>query len=108
MTTESVGKEMGSRQITFGMIVGNRGFFPVHLAREVREEMLKVLESAGIRVIALRPEESRYGATETHEEVRSCGDLFRRRRDEIDGVIVTLPKFGDERAIANALKCPAR
>ena len=40
------------RQMTFGMIVGNRGFFPDHLAKEGREEMLKVLEGAGIRVIA--------------------------------------------------------
>ena len=90
------------REMTFGMIVGNRGFFPDHLAKEGREEMLKVLEGAGIHVIALSPEESKYGAIETHEEARRCGDLFRQHRDEIDGVIVTLPNFGDERAIADA------
>jgi L-fucose isomerase-like protein len=92
------------RQMTFGMIVGNRGFFPDHLAKEGREEMLKVLDGAGIRVIALSPEESKYGAIETHEEARRCGDLFRQHRDEIDGVIVTLPNFGDERAIADAMR----
>jgi L-fucose isomerase-like protein len=75
-----------------------------HLAKEGREEMLKVLESAGVRVIALTPEESKYGAIETHEEARRCGDLFRRNRDEIDGIIVTLPNFGDERAIADAIR----
>jgi hypothetical protein len=31
------------KQMTFGMIVGNRGFFPDHLAKTGREEMLKVL-----------------------------------------------------------------
>ena len=93
-----------SRQLTFGMIVGNRGFFPDHLAKEGREAMLGVLEKRGIRVIALTPEESKHGAVETHEEARRCGDLFRRHRDEIDGVIVTLPNFGDERAIADALR----
>jgi L-fucose isomerase-like protein len=92
------------RQMTFGMIVGNRGFFPDHLAKEGREEMLKVLEGAGIRVIALTPEESKHGAVESHEEARRCGDLFRQHRDEIDGVIVTLPNFGDERAIADAMR----
>src|SRR5262249_14319124 len=35
---------------------------------------------------------------------RLCGDLFRQHRDEIDGVLVTLPNFGDERAIANAIR----
>ncbi len=92
------------RQLTLGMIVGNRGFFPDHLAKEGREEMLRVLESADIRVIALTPEESKHGAIETHEEARRCGDLFRRHRDEIDGVVVTLPNFGDERAIADAMR----
>src|ERR1700734_259960 len=92
------------KEQTFGLIVGNRGFFPDHLAKEGREEMLKVLEGAGIRVITLTPDESKHGAVESHEEARRCGDLFRQHRDEIDGVIVTLPNFGDERAIADAMR----
>ncbi len=95
---------MSGRQLTFGVIVGNRGFFPGHLAQEGREEILKVLAAAGIRAIALSTEEARYGAVESHAEARRCGDLFRAHRDEIDGVIVTLPNFGDERAIADAMR----
>jgi L-fucose isomerase-like protein len=95
---------MSKRSMTFGMIVGNRGFFPDHLAKEGREDMLQVLTAAGVRVIALGAEDSKYGAVETHEEARRCGDLFRQHRDEIDGVIVTLPNFGDERAIADAMR----
>jgi L-fucose isomerase-like protein len=95
---------MSKRPMTFGMIVGNRGFFPDHLAKEGREDMLQVLTAAGVRVIALGAEDSKYGAVETHEEARRCGDLFRQHRDEIDGVIVTLPNFGDERAIADAMR----
>ncbi|MBW4045975.1 MAG: fucose isomerase [Acidobacteria bacterium] len=92
------------KQLTFGMIVGNRGFFPDHLAKEGREEMLGVLTKAGIKVIALTPEESKYGAVETHDEAIRCGELFRKHRDEIDGIIVTLPNFGDERGIADAIR----
>ena len=55
-------------------------------------------------VVALTPEESKYGAVETREESRRCADLFKRNRDRIDGVIVTLPNFGEERAIADALR----
>ena len=95
---------MSKKQLTFGLIVGNRGFFPGHLAQEGREEMLKVLSEAGIRTIALSTEEARYGAVESHAEARRCGDLFRKHRDEIDGIIVTLPNFGDERAIADTLR----
>jgi L-fucose isomerase-like protein len=93
-----------AKQLTFGMIVGNRGFFPDHLAKEGREEMLGVLTDAGVRVIALTPEESKYGAVETHDEAIRCAELFRRHRDEIDGIIVTLPNFGDERGIADAIR----
>ena len=34
-----------SRQVTFGLIVGNRGFFPDHLAKSGREEMISVLNA---------------------------------------------------------------
>ena len=58
-----------------------------------------VLETAG-EVVALTPEQSKYGAVETREESRR----FRQRRDRIDGIIVTLPNFGEERAIADTLR----
>ncbi len=41
---------------------------------------------------------------ETRDEAARCADLFRQNRDAIDGVIVTLPNFGDERAIADTLR----
>src|SRR5271156_1956366 len=92
------------KQITFGLIVGNRGFFPDHLAMSGREEMIQVLQSAGIDVVVLGPEQSKHGAVETHEEAKRCAALFRSAADKIDGVIVTLPNFGDERAIADTLR----
>jgi L-fucose isomerase-like protein len=90
--------------MTMGVIVGNRGFFPGHLAQEGREEIVKALTAAGIEPLVLSPEESKYGAVETRVESRKCADLFRANRDRIDGVIVTLPNFGEERAIADTLR----
>ncbi|HEY1808021.1 MAG TPA: L-fucose/L-arabinose isomerase family protein [Acidobacteriaceae bacterium] len=92
------------KELTFGVIVGNRGFFPDHLAKEGREEMLAVLQKAGIRAITLTPEQSKFGSVETHDDAIRCGDLFRAHRDEIDGIIVTLPNFGDERGIADSIR----
>jgi L-fucose isomerase-like protein len=88
----------------FGLIIGNRGFFPDHLAATGREEMIRVMEAAGIEVVALTPEESKFGAVETFEEARRCADLFKKHRETIEGVIVSLPNFGDERAIADTLR----
>src|SRR3984957_14634697 len=95
---------MGTKKMTMGLIVGNRGFFADHLAKSGREEMLRVLQAAGFEVVALPPEESKYEAVEPREESRLCADLFKRNRDRIDGVIVTLPNFGEERAIADTLR----
>jgi len=88
----------------FGVIVGNRGFFPDHLAKTGRAEMIAALEAAGHEAVAVTPEETKYGAVETRAEAARCADLFRRHRDRIDGIIVTLPNFGDERAIADTLR----
>ena len=95
---------MATKKMTMGLIVGNRGFFPDHLAKSGREEMLRVLAAAGIDVVALTPEESKHGAVETREESRRCAELFKRNRERIDGVIVTLPNFGEERAVADTLR----
>jgi len=92
------------RKMTMALVVGNRGFFPDHLAKSGREEMIQTLQKAGYDVVALTPEQSKYGAVETHDEAKRCADLFRSKGGAIDGVIVTLPNFGDERAIADTLR----
>ena len=92
------------KKMTMGMIVGNRGFFPDHLAKTGREEMIQALQKAGIEVVTLSTEESKYGAVETREEAKRCAALFHSKGEQIDGVIVTLPNFGEERAIVDALR----
>ena len=90
--------------VTLGVIIGNRGFFPSHLCEDGRSIILKVLEEEGINAIAISPDETPYGSVESLEEARKLADLFKAHADEIDGVLVTLPNFGDERAIANTLR----
>ena len=69
-----------------------------------REEMIQVLQSAGIDVVVLGPEQSKHGAVETYEEAKRCSALFRSASERIDGIVVSLPNFGDERAIADTLR----
>jgi L-fucose isomerase-like protein len=87
-----------------GLIVGNRGFFPDHLCKSGRETILRVLEEEGIEAVALEPEDTTFGSVETLADAQKCAALFAEQRDEIDGVLVTLPNFGDERGVANALR----
>ena len=92
------------KQATLGVIVGNRGFFPDHLCETGREEVLRVLEEEGIGAVVLPPGETKFGSVETLSDARVCAELFKQHRDEIDGVLVTLPNFGDERGVANTLR----
>jgi L-fucose isomerase-like protein len=93
-----------AKQMTMGVLVGNRGFFPSHLATSGRLEMIAALEAAGIKPIVLTPEETAHGAVETYEEAKKCAALFKKHAAEIDGIILTLPNFGEERGLADALR----
>src|SRR5215469_69334 len=95
---------MPTKKMTMGLIVGKRGFFHDHLAKTGREEMIAALERAGMDAVVLSPEESKYGSVESRQDTRRCADLFKKNRDRIDGIIVTLPNFGEERAIADTLR----
>lgn len=92
------------RKMTFGIVVGNRGFFPDQLAKSGREEMIAAVEATGAKALVLGPEDSKHGAVETFDEAKRCAELFKKHGDEIDGIIVTLPNFGDERGVADALR----
>jgi len=89
---------------TFGVIVGNRGFFPIELAQKGRLEIIEVLEEMGHKVIVLDEKETTYGTVGTRKEAEKCARLFRSHADEIDGIIVVLSNFGDEKSAADAIR----
>lgn len=93
-----------AKQMTMGVLVGNRGFFPSHLAQSGRLEIIAALEAAGIKPIVLTPEETVHGAVETYEDAKKCAALFKKHAAEIDGLIITLPNFGEERGLADAIR----
>ena len=93
-----------STPMTLGVIVGNRGFFPDHLARSGRLDIVAALTAKGIRPIILDENDSKFGAVETRQEAARCADLFKKHREQLDGIVVTLPNFGDERAIAETIR----
>jgi len=92
------------RKTTFGVIVGNRGFFPDFLAREGRKIILEVLKKNGFNAVTLSMQETKYGAVETFADAKKCAALFAKNAEKINGIIVTLPNFGDEKAVAETIK----
>jgi L-fucose isomerase-like protein len=95
---------MKTKQPTLGVIYGNRDFFPDQLVTEARADLAKVFTKFGLKAIQLGESDSKLGGVETHAEARQCAELFRKHADEIDGVLVCLPNFGDEKGVADTLK----
>ncbi len=94
---------MNSNKIHLGIIIGNRDFFPDKLVTEARADISKVLEEQGIKGIMLGENETKLGGVETFSDARKCADLFKKNKDEIAGILVVLPNFGDERGIADTI-----
>ena len=90
--------------VTLGLIIGNRGFFPDHLCASGRVEMLDVLHDAGFEVVCVDPSQTRFGTVGTHAEARLCAELFATHARQIGGIVVSLPNFGDEKAVADAIR----
>jgi len=97
-------KRATDKKPCLGVIYGNRDFFPDQLVSEARKDIAQLFEKAGILAIQLGEKASKLGGVETHADARKCAELFRQHADEIDGVLVVLPNFGDEKGVADTLK----
>jgi L-fucose isomerase-like protein len=95
---------MATKNISLGVIIGNRDFFPDKLVGECRADLLTAFKKAGINPIMLPEDATKLGGVETFQEAQKCADLFRGHADEIIGVLVVLPNFGDEKGVAETLK----
>ncbi|PTR01097.1 L-fucose isomerase-like protein [Mucilaginibacter yixingensis] len=92
-----------SVKASLGVIIGNRDFFPDRLVAEARVDILALFEKLNLKPIMLEDTDSKLGGVETFGEARKCAELFARHRDEISGVLVVLPNFGDEKGVAETL-----
>lgn len=89
---------------TLGIIIGNRDFFPDKLVAEARTEILDLFKQLNITPVLLSDADSKLGGVETFAEAQKCAALFRKHADTIDGILVVLPNFGDEKGVAETIK----
>jgi L-fucose isomerase-like protein len=97
---------MGKKKnVCFGVIIGTRAYFNSELARDVRKQLLKTITDEGYDFVILPEDATPTGSSsiETREDGLKCAALFRENRDRIDGIIVSLPNFGFEIGIINAI-----
>ena len=90
--------------ITLGVILGNRDFFPDALISEARRDLVALFKALNVDPIWLTESDSKLGAVETWADAVKCGELFRAHRERIEGILVCLPNFGDEKGVADAIR----
>ena len=91
------------KKVTFGIVVGTRGFFNPKLAQEGRKQILAKVKAQGYSHVILPKTATAHGAIETRADAKKCAELFQQHRDRIDGIIVVLPNFGDELGVVQTL-----
>lgn len=91
-------------QQTFGVIVSTRSFFPSHLVAKARSQIRRLLEAEGYGCVMVSEEDTEYGAVLTFDEAKICAKLFRQHQNEISGILVILPNFGEELGVVEAIR----
>jgi len=89
---------------TLAVIIGNRDFFPDRLVTEARKDVMTLFKEMDIEPVILEETDTKLGSVETYTHAKRCAELFRLHRDKIDGVLVCLPNFGDEKGVADTIK----
>lgn len=92
------------KKTTFALFFGNRGFFPGELIASAREELCKALKECGFDYLIMDESLTRYGAVETIAEGKLYAAFLEQHKGEYDGVILSLPNFGDENGAAVAFR----
>lgn len=90
--------------MTFALFFANRGFFPGELIDESRDELCNTLREKGYDYICMDGGKTRFDAVETPEEGKIYAEFLEENKGKYDGIIVSLPNFGDENGAVVALR----
>jgi len=91
-------------KLVFALFFGNRGFFPGELVDGARRDIRAIVHAMGHETIELEQSLTRFGAVETMGEGRVYAKFLDENRGKYDGVILSLPNFGDENGAVAALR----
>ena len=89
---------------TFALFIGNRGFFSSSMLSESLLRLKKALTNTGFKVIT--PDYSQFPkpAIEKPKDGEAFAEFLRINQGKFDGIILSLPNFGDETGAVAALK----
>jgi L-fucose isomerase-like protein len=88
----------------FALFFGNRGFFPPELIGQARDEMSAMLNKLGHETLMMEAGATRHGAVSNKDDACKYARFLKDNAGKFDGVILSLPNFGDESSAVEALR----
>lgn len=89
-----------------GFIPANRGFFSSALAAKMRKLVIEAMQAQGIEVVVPSDDQTKVGCVQSLQEAEVCAKLFRDA--DVDGILVGAVNFGEEQAVAHAVRKAGR
>jgi len=96
--------DIAGKKPCLGLVVSNRAFFNPALALKGRQEVISVLDSLGFDYIIQDEKATVSGCVENYRDAQILAEEFKKHRDNIDGILVVLPTFGDEVAVTETIR----
>ncbi len=93
-----------NKRIALGVVIGSRAFFNGVPCKAARDDILAHLESLGLDAVTLPFDATVNGAVQCVADADLYAAHFRAHADEIDGLVIALPNFGDEIAVAELVR----
>lgn len=91
------------RPVSLGIVIASRAFFSPAPCADARRDILAQCDALGVTAVTLPFDATANGAVQSIEDARLYAEHFRANRDRIDGLVISLPNFGDEIAIAELI-----
>jgi len=89
---------------TFAVMIGTGIFFPPEFCEKARQEIKAAIEQAGYHTLMMPEDATAHGGIESVDEGRKFARFLKEHCGEYDGVILSLPNFGNENSAVLALR----
>jgi len=89
---------------TFAVVISIGLFFPPEFSINARREIKEAVEKAGFDTIMLPESETTHGGVNSNADAKKYAKFLEEHKNDYDGVILSLPNFGNEDSAIIALR----
>ena len=89
---------------TLAVLIGTGIFFPPEQSINARREICEAVEKIGCTPLILPEEATTFGGINSNDDGRKYAKFLEEHRGEFDGIVFSLPNFGNENSAIIAVR----